>query len=293
MQILGFQLMVQDSERMLRFYTEVLGMRLTTTHTVGNKIVYKLSFGSSDYYLELLKDEKQDLPTYSHQPQDNYWKYSLFVADIQHTFKQLLKQGCAIGEPFQLDDIGYLAHTTDPENHTIEFIQKTFKHHPPSRSTPKTNTPLLEQPALGLLTIRTVDPIKTIRFYEQIFDLKLLVRMYVKRGDGFSLYFLGHNDLIPPNPNIDAIENREWMYQQQHLFIEIQHYWGNQGNPDFSLNRTANGLQEIRFSGDLNHFRERLTRQQLQFKTSNNPYHGRAEIKLNSFDGHRIIVESV
>ena len=65
-------------------------------------------------------------------------------------------------------------------------------------------------------------------------DLKLLVRMYVKRGAGFTLYFLGDKKLQPPNPDIDAIENREWMYQQSHLFIEIQHYWSSEFDDEFS-----------------------------------------------------------
>ncbi|WP_290672028.1 hypothetical protein [Kordia sp.] len=62
-----------------------------------------------------------------------------------------------------------------------------------------------------MFTIRTKDPLKIIAFYENILDLKLFVRMYVDRGIGFTLYFLGDKNLQAPNPDIDALENIEWM----------------------------------------------------------------------------------
>ena len=248
MKLNSFTLSITNTEKTLAYYTKVLGFELKETFVKNNTTNYCLQLPKANFSLVLAHDTKLD--DYQEKPIDNYWKYSLFVNNIEAQCTLLREQGYAVGEAFQFGDIGYLAHTADVENHKIEFIQKTFK-----------DKPMLDKPnemVLGLLTIRTKDPVKVIKFYEEVFDMKLFVRMYVDRANGFTLYFLGDKNLKAPTNDIDAVENREWMYQQNHLFIEIQHYWNSEYDKDFELVATENGLQTINFSADIVKVKKRL-----------------------------------
>lgn len=245
MQLSGIQLKIQNPIKTLAFYTDILGFSHIKTIEKENQKHYVLQAKNTNFLLELIHNSKErEIENYQELPQDNYWKYSLFVDDITRTATILNKLNIAVNEPFQFGNIGYLAHIQDTENHKIEFIQKTFKQHTPKK-TPTSKHPLQELPIFGLITIRSKDPVKSIQFYEKVLHMKLFVRMYVERGNGFTLYFLGDKNLTPPNPDIDALENREWMYQQKHCFIEIQHYWGTETNTDFNLKVNPLGLQKI------------------------------------------------
>lgn len=270
MKLQSFTLQIFEPEKMLSFYINVLGFKLLNEISEDDSIYYNLCFENTDFHLQLKYTSSLKKTAYQQESTDSYWKYSLFVDDIQRVYKKLQKEKHLISEPIQFGDIGYLAHTTDPENHQIEFIQKTFKQNTVT-TIANNNYPLLENPKLGLLTIRTKDPIKSVKLFENILDLKLFVRMYVNRGNGFTLYFLGGKNLNVPNPNIDAIENREWMYQQSHLFIEIQHYWNSEYDTDFSLNPTLNnGLQSVNFSGDIAVLKEKLKKENISFHQKEN-----------------------
>lgn len=292
MHILGFQLHTHTPKQALAFYTHILGMQLRDTHSSPNHTIYTLGFGNSTRYIQLTHPLNTPPSTYQHHPQDNYWKFSLFVEDIQRSYQKIVAHQHPISEPFQLGDIGYLAHTADSEQHHIELIQKTFKNHPLLQAAPETSDPLGELPVLGLLTIRTTDPIQAIRFYETVLDMQLLVRMQVNRGNGFSLYFLGSKQHTPPNPDIDAIENRHWLYQQNDLFIEIQHYWGNQGDANYQLNPSNNGLAQTHFAGDLDALQTRLQALRIAYTTQTHPHNQQQTMCFHAPDGHVLVVEA-
>lgn len=279
MKLQSFTLQIFEPEQTLSFYTQVLGFKQLNEFTENNVTYYNLCFENTDFHIQLKYSPLLEKAHYKEAPTDNYWKYSLFVDDIQKAYQHLTHHNMTIGEPFQFGDIGYLAHTKDVENHQIEYIQQTFLQ----------NTPITtnESTALGLLTIRTKDPIKIIKFYEDILDLKLFVRMYVNRGRGFTLYFLGNKNLEAPTPDIDAIENREWMYQQSHLFIEIQHYWNSEYDLDFDLNNNkTNGLQSINFSGDIAVIKERLQTNNITYQES------KGNITFETIDKHIITIKA-
>lgn len=269
MKLQSFTLQITAPEKTLSFYTNVLGFSLKNEFSIGDVTYYNLYLKDTLFYLQLKYTPSLKKLNYQQMPTDNYWKYSLFVDDIQKVYQELGQQNYIINEPYQFGDIGYLAHTTDVENHQIEFIQKTFKQNTPASIL--TNSFKEASTVLGLLTIRTKDPVKSIAFYEEILGMKLFVRMYVNRGKGFTLYFLGDKTLTPPNPDIDAIENREWMYQQRHLFIEIQYYWNSEYDEEFSLNSgTQNGLQSINFSGNKTLLKEKLIANIISFHDEEN-----------------------
>jgi len=279
MKLQSFTLQIFEPKKTLNFYTTVLGFRLLNKFSENNSIYYNLGFQNQIYFIQLKYTPDLSLTPYQEMALDNYWKYSIFVTDIQKTYQGIQQRGYRIGDPYQFGDIGYLSHTTDNENHNIEFIQKTFKSNP--LHTQESN------PSLGLLTIRTKDPVKIVKFYEEVMGLKLYVRMYVDRGRGFTLYFLGHKNLKVPSIDIDAIENREWMYQQSHLFIEIQHYWNSENNPDFYLNASdKNGLRTINFSGNLEILKKRLIANNIVYNEIND------EIIFQNIDHHKISVKT-
>ncbi len=282
MKLHSFTLQIFEPKKTLSFYIQVLGFKLLNEYLENGSTYYELGFENTFFYLQLKYTPALNKIAYKERATDNYWKYSIFVNDIQRVYKKLKEQEVTIGKPFQFGEIGYLSHTVDFENHQIEFIQKTFK-----QNTPNSNKSLLEKPELGLITIRTKDPIKSIKFFETILDLKLFVRMYVDRGEGFTLYFLGNKNLQAPNPDIDAIENREWMYQQNHLFIEIQHYWNSEYDIDFSLKPTeCNGLKSINFSGNLNVIKERLMKNKISF------HQEKDKIIFETIDKHQILLKN-
>ena len=286
MRLQSFTLQIFEPEKMLFFYINVLGFRLLNEVLENGSVYYDLCFENTHFHLQLKYTPSLKKETYQQESIDNYWKYSVFVDDIQRVCEKLQKDEYTISEPFQFGDIGYLAHTTDPENHQIEFIQKTFKQNT-LKTKPNKNNPLLDHPKLGLLTIRTKDPIKSIKFFEDILDLKLFVRMYVDRANGFTLYFLGDKNLNVPNPDIDAIENREWMYQQCHLFVEIQHYWNSEYDTDFSLKPTLNnGLKSINFSGDITILKEKLKKENILFYQKEN------KITFETIDKHLVSLKN-
>jgi catechol 2,3-dioxygenase-like lactoylglutathione lyase family enzyme len=278
MNLQSFTLQIFDPKKTLIFYTQVLGFTLIHQYLENDVKYYELGLKNSNFYIRLKYDPTAKKTSYQEKPNHNYWKYSLFVADIQKIYHHLQAYKIKVGEPFQFGDIGYLSHTTDTENHKIEYIQKTFKQNGIISTE--------EETALGLLTIRTKDPVKIIKFYEEVLDLKLFVRMYVDRGKGFTLYFLGDKNLQVPNPDIDAIENREWMYQQSHLFIEIQYYWNSEQDADFQLVTTENnGLQSISFTGNLKRLKKRLKAHNIPFGEKHKT------IYFRSLDGHFILVK--
>ena len=285
MKLTHLQLGIQYPEKTIAFYVEVLGMLHIDTIVEPELTTYVLQFKARGLKLELLHEKHaHGIGIYQEKRLDNYWKFSLFVSDIERIYGIMHNKRYTIGEAYQFRNIGYLSHTKDPENHQIEFIQKTFKFKGSSIA-PNSTYPLLECPEFGLITIRSKDPLKSIRFYESIFEMKLYVRMYVDRGNGFTLYFLGKKELQVPNLDIDAIENREWMYQQKEIFIEIQHYWGSEYDKNFALGNTEPlGFRAMVFHiSSLRTLKEKLEKAHIPMKESFTK-----EKYIISPDGHRI-----
>ncbi|WP_394750814.1 VOC family protein [Spongiimicrobium salis] len=285
MELTHLQLGIQNPEKTLPFYLEILGMEQVHTFKEESRVHHVLQFRKTGLKLELVHDKKwEQLEVYQEKRTDNYWKFSLFVADIEGVGGEIRNKNHSIGDAYQFGDIGYLSHTKDPENHQIEFIQKTFK----SKGTipiADTDFPLKECPNFGLITLRSTDPLKSIQFYETIFDMQVYVRMYVDRGNGFTLYFLGKKGLTPPSWDMDAIENREWMYQQKETFIELQYYWGSEYDANFKLEKNNPlGYRGMVFCTTA---KEKLKLKLEQYRVPITTIY-KGKLQLTSPDGHQI-----
>ncbi|OJJ15595.1 hypothetical protein BKI52_37565 [marine bacterium AO1-C] len=295
MKIISLQLKTQKPTEAIDFYTKTFGMTLQGEFKDEAGIVYILQFPKGNAHLELLYNPKNiTTESYQQNAQDNYWKYSVFVEDIQQIYRFLKNKNISSNEPYQFGDIGYLMHTKDQENYQVEFIQRTFQQNTPTylktTASPDKAGPL----SLGLITLRTKDPVKSIQFYENL-GLKLLVRMYVERGNGFTLYFLGRKDLTPPNADIDAIENREWLYQQEEAFIELQYYWGSENQAKFTLRTNQikpNGLRQLKLmSENLGDLKELLDKNKRPYSSGFYKSNQRQYIQVTSPDEHQIVIE--
>ena len=60
--------------------------------------------------------------------------------------------------------------------------------------------------------------------YQEALGTRLLSHQLVE-PHGFTLYFLASSTQSPPNADIDALENREWLWQRPYTTLELQHFW--------------------------------------------------------------------
>ena len=52
--------------------------------------------------------------------------------------------------------------------------------------------------------------------YCDVFGMKLLARIDVSDTHGFQLYFTAFTEDVPPHDDINAVGNREWLFQVRH-----------------------------------------------------------------------------
>lgn len=208
-------LRVQNIDAQKRFYCNHLGMK-----DMGNNVV---GYSRTEAHIRFLQADE----AYQPQPNDLYWKIAISVPDILLACKQLTKKGIKVTQPMQFQDVGYLAHFTDPEGLAIELIDHHFLD--PTKSPEPTKTPatIIEQEQLGggahlsLITLRAHD-MEPIHSLCQTLGMKPLSVQPVQ-SHGFTLYFFGLTDETPPNADLTAIENRPWLYQRTFTSLEIQH----------------------------------------------------------------------
>ena len=227
--LLHHTLQVSDAQQSLEFYCHRLGMRIVG-HTKGG-------FGAADSYL-LAFDEPQgshlelrcdrtDSPIgYEHDEGDLYWKTGITVPDVNIARERLYFAGVQVSEPHQFRDIGYLCHLRDPDGYVIELLQHNFAAtHEPIEPDPA--FALGSPPNIGQVTIRTRNPAVSIPFYRDLLGMRLLSRQDVETP-GFTLYFLGFTDEMPPSGDVNSVDDREWLWQRPYTTVELQHVWGTE-----------------------------------------------------------------
>lgn len=196
-----------DPQSQRQFYCDVLGMSLSANGSVG--------YGGDQASIQFTQAENQ----YTPQNNDTYWKIALAVENIDLAYHQLVQRGIQISKPKQFQNVGYLAHFTDPEGFTIELIEHWFEGHRPDKS--------YDEEILGggvcfnLLTLRTAE-VEKIKAFCRRFGMTPLSVQPVE-SHGFTLYFFAFTSDVPPGTDLQAIENREWLYQRQYTVLEFQH----------------------------------------------------------------------
>ena len=197
-----------DPEAQRDFYCSKLGMRDFGDFVVGydSEREAKLKFvpcGSA----------------YQPQPNDLYWKIALAVPNIDLAYRQLRDHGVEVGQPHQFQDVGYLAHLKDPEGYTIELIDHWFEGQRPASDPDES---LFGGGAhFNLLTLRASDMQPVHDLCEKLGMAHIVVQPVTTHG--FTLHFYSYASQQPPNPDLESIENRPWLYQRPETVLEIQH----------------------------------------------------------------------
>ncbi|MGJ8629335.1 MAG: hypothetical protein ACSHXB_20470 [Sulfitobacter sp.] len=142
------------------------------------------------------------------------------LPDVDYAFAALTKKGINVSDPHQFRDIGYLPHLSDPEGFQIELLQHRFE----SNHIAETVDPSfpLGGARFGLITLRTVDIDAAIDLCRNTLGMKQLSVQPVE-SYAFTLHFFANTDDTPPNADLSAVENREWVYQRPYTILELQH----------------------------------------------------------------------
>ncbi|MDU9007208.1 VOC family protein [Sedimentitalea todarodis] len=190
-----------------QFYCDVLGMQDIGDGCVG--------FGGEEAGICFLKADRPYVPT----ARDLYWKITLAVPNIELACEQLTCKGLTVSAPHQFQNVGYLAHFTDPEGFAIELIDHWFEGNRPDESV---NPTLLGGGAhLNLITLRTSSIGRVQGVCKRMGMRPLCVQPISSHG--FTLYFFAFTQDVPPSADLTAIENREWLYQRRYTVLEVPH----------------------------------------------------------------------
>ncbi|WP_417345167.1 VOC family protein [Ferrimonas sp.] len=229
MKIAEHRLRVSNLERSMAFYQSQLAMELVSLESEGGRRWATLSYGSAQASLVLIEDEVPLAVAVQPNPAEGYWKFSLAVDSVAGAVWALRRMGVATGEPFEVPQVALLCHFTDPDGYCIELVQRIFG---------SVAEPLGESgfasfaPSLLLSTVRVKDPGLSLAFYQQAMGMRLLSRQPVPERN-MTLYFLGYDDASLPEPDLEAVANREWLWQRPYTLLELQHIQGTESLPGF------------------------------------------------------------
>lgn len=182
-----------------------------------------LGFGPDGGRLDARLELHEGAVARSPADDDAYWKIGLTLDEVDLAHDRLIAHGIPVTAPAQFLDVGYLCHLRDPDGYTIELLQKDFEaDHRPRAPTPR--GPLGSAPTLGQVTLRVADADAPLAFCRDTLGMRLLSRQVV-RPHRFTLYFLAFTDEQPPDPNLDAVPNRPWLWRRPYTTLELQHRW--------------------------------------------------------------------
>lgn len=240
------------------FYVKKCGMAVIEQSK--DKIIYGFNHNAkkTDVKLELRFNDTFKSTDVSSR--DNaYWKIGFACPDVDVTRESLISNEIEVSKASQFRDIGYLCHLSDPSGFGIELLQHTFE----SNFNAKAIANIMDKEkyilgsnevSIGQVTLRVTDIDKSIQFYEKTMGMQYLSRQKVDPY-GFSIYFLGYPDdgqKLPNPDDIDAVENREWLWQRGYTTLELQHRWKNNVDKYKVAKEDETGWQGIVIESKLN-----------------------------------------
>lgn len=213
-QLVGITLNVKDPAGLAAFYCNTLGMaRLDRDGDIA------VGYGGQGAVL-ILRPAAEG-PAYQHEAEHRYWKIAITLPNLDLAHKQLAQNGIAVSQPHQFQEIAYMSHLADPEGNIIELIQHTFAGKLRT-SNGDASLPLAGGAQIGLVTLRTDDIDAEKRYFLDELGMVYLSRQAVS-DRGFDLYFFAFTDETQPNPDVNSVENREWLWQRPYTTLEFQH----------------------------------------------------------------------
>lgn len=278
-------LRISNPDSSLAFYREKLGMSLLarreSSANEAQETHYFLGFIDTNgagveandklltipcTLLELIHQPRHTLPLNTRVNAENnahYWKIGITLADVDNARERLLAAGIQVSAAKQFLDVGYMCHLNDPDGYCIELLQYDFAaRHKPVLADPAYK--LACAPTLGQITLRISEPESSLHFYRDLLGMRLLNRQVIAAHQ-FTLYFLACSDELPPNPNIDAVENREWLWQRPYTTLELQHVWRDDWQGLIHQADADAGFRRISFAtGELENLVDRMASNEVE-----------------------------
>jgi lactoylglutathione lyase len=107
-------IIVDDMEKSVKFYTEIMGFEVDSRYTPQPGVIITLLKNEGDTMIELIKNTENDIGLYS---------VGIEVNDLNATVKELKSKGAKIiMEPVPIT-VGMLAFIEDPNGAKIALIQ--------------------------------------------------------------------------------------------------------------------------------------------------------------------------
>ncbi|EEE37021.1 glyoxalase/bleomycin resistance protein/dioxygenase [Rhodobacteraceae bacterium KLH11] len=210
MRLSALRLRVADPESLAAFYRDVLGMTIQVEG--ANR---RVGYPGQDADLLLMPGGGG----YNHDQGQRYWKIGITLPDVDIVADHLRQNGVSVSAPRQFLDIGYMCHLSDPEGFVIELLQQDFAGNRPEGATNPAAP--FARACIGQITLRTGDIAAEDTFCRAL-GMTLLSLQEVEPF-GFDLHFYAFTTDMPPNPDLWAVENREWLWKRPYTTLEFQH----------------------------------------------------------------------
>ena len=213
---------ITDPAPMLEFYIDRLGMRLKSQKASSDEstTVYTMGFARGADTVLRHSHSTHNINVAAPIENSVYWKIGITLPDVTLARNKLIEGGIAVTEPCQFHDIGYLCHLDDPEGNCIELLQHTFEQTSVLKQPPSA-LPLGQLATLGQVSLNVRDIDSSLAFYRSELGLRLLSRQEVP-GRSFTLFFLADTKDALPHHSIDAVQNREWLWQRPYTLLELR-----------------------------------------------------------------------
>ncbi len=218
MRISALHLRVADPDRLVGFYTGVLGMSVQ-----AQGLDRRVGYAGQDADLLL----RPGGGGYTHDPGQRYWKIGITVPDVDLAAAYLRQKDVPVSDPKQFLDIGYMCHLQDPEGFVIELLQHDFEGNRPDNAADPF-APFADA-SIGQITLRTGD-IAAEDAVCRAQGMRLLSMQDVAQY-GFDLHFYAFADEVPPDADLWSVKNREWLWKRPYTTLEFQHVAGTQFAP--------------------------------------------------------------
>jgi predicted enzyme related to lactoylglutathione lyase len=200
MKITRHCLRVRNPLELVDFYGTVLGMR-----NYGDRNHPMLGYHPGQCLLELTGGAVKD---YHAEPDALYWKIGITLRDLDTAVNVLRDNGHAVSDPQQFRNIGYMSHLRDPQGFDIELLQQGFEGH---ATDPGRGHPVGGQATLAHITLRVNDIAAARAHCEGRLGMRLLS--------------------VQPIPDLEAVENREWLWSRPYALLEMQHIYAGGVKP--------------------------------------------------------------